>query len=66
MKNTVKYITTICFFFILLSCNKKTASKVEQFSYSDKVVDYVGYADEMIIEGHVRDSFETVERDSLN
>lgn len=49
MKNTVKSMTTttICFFFILLSFENKPASKVEQFSNSGNVVDYVGYVDEV-------------------
>ncbi|GGD53158.1 hypothetical protein GCM10011514_16600 [Emticicia aquatilis] len=62
MKNTVKPITTIFFFFLLISCENKPASKVEQFSNSGNVVDYVGYADEMIIEGYIRDSVEAAER----
>lgn len=46
MKNTAKSITTISFSFILLSCDNKPASKVEEFSNSGNVVDY---ADVMII-----------------
>lgn len=40
-------------------------SKAEQFYNSGKVFDYVDYADEMIIEGYIRDSLETAERNSL-
>lgn len=65
MKNTVKSITNIYFFFILLSCDNKPASKVEQLSNSGKVFSFVNYADEMIIENYYRDSLEAVEIDSL-
>lgn len=67
MKNTTKPLATAGLFFFLFSCNSnnKTTSKVNQFTDSGKVFSYVNYADEMIVEGYIRDSLESIERESL-